>query len=68
MHDVHAMVPLAHLSFGDGVTAWLSGGASNTAALRGIPYDPDWRKGFNVGAPPKPMVLPSGVKDVEHVF
>ncbi|KAJ7753790.1 hypothetical protein B0H16DRAFT_1459263 [Mycena metata] len=54
------------LDLGEGQEYVESG--TNTAALREIPYNPDWRKGFNVGAPPKPMVLPSGAKDVEHVF
>ncbi|KAJ7034504.1 hypothetical protein C8F04DRAFT_1234152 [Mycena alexandri] len=66
--EMHEMVPFAHLSFGNGVTAWLGSGVTSTAALRNFPYDPDWRKKFNVGVPPEPMVLMSGAKDVEHIF
>ncbi|KAJ7064718.1 hypothetical protein C8F01DRAFT_1127849 [Mycena amicta] len=61
-------VPFIDLSFGDGISAWLGSGATTEGSIRVIPYDPDWRKRFNVGAPPRPMLLRSGAKDVEHVF
>ncbi|KAJ6469406.1 hypothetical protein C8R45DRAFT_937813 [Mycena sanguinolenta] len=47
------------------VTGIHRGGVQNIMGLR---HDPDWRKGFNVGSPPGPMILPSEAKDVEHVF
>jgi hypothetical protein len=43
-------------------------GATTVDSIQAIPYDPDWRKQFNVGAPPRPLKLRSGTKDVEHVF
>ncbi|KAJ7770689.1 hypothetical protein B0H16DRAFT_1685922 [Mycena metata] len=68
LDGTHANVPFVDLSFGDGVSAWLGSGATTTDALRGLSYDPDWRKRFNVGAPPGPLMLKSEAKDVEHVF
>ncbi|KAJ7034521.1 hypothetical protein C8F04DRAFT_1101240 [Mycena alexandri] len=68
LDGTHAKVPFVDLSFGDGVSAWLGSGAVTTDTLHGLSYDPDWRKRFNVGAPPGPLVLKSGAKDVEHVF
>ncbi|KAJ7868581.1 hypothetical protein B0H14DRAFT_3132623 [Mycena olivaceomarginata] len=64
----HAKVPFIDLSFGDGISAWLGSGATTVDSIQAIPYDPDWRKRFNVGAPPRPLKLRSGAKDVEHVF
>ncbi|KAJ6469399.1 hypothetical protein C8R45DRAFT_1016921 [Mycena sanguinolenta] len=64
----HASVPFIDLTFGDGIEAWLGSGATNVDSILGLPYDPEWRKRFNVGAPPGPMALKSGAKDVEHVF
>ncbi|KAF8217692.1 hypothetical protein K438DRAFT_2006743 [Mycena galopus ATCC 62051] len=68
LEGTHAEVLFIDLSLGDGISAWLGSGATTVESLRGLPYDPDWRKGFNVGAPPRPMILISGAKDVEHVF
>ncbi|KAJ7681136.1 hypothetical protein B0H17DRAFT_1206074 [Mycena rosella] len=60
-------VPFIDLSFGDGVMPWLgSGGATTTDSLHATSYNPNWRKGFNIGAPPGPMKLRCGAKDVEH--
>ncbi|KAJ7753792.1 hypothetical protein B0H16DRAFT_1459265 [Mycena metata] len=67
-HDVHARIHFVDLYFGHGVSASLGTGAMNSVVLRENPYDPDGRKGFNVGAPPKPLVLRSGAKDVKHIF
>ncbi|KAJ7695336.1 hypothetical protein B0H16DRAFT_1843041 [Mycena metata] len=64
----HANVPFVMFSFGDGVPALLGSGGMTTDSLRGFSYDPDWRRRFNVGAPPGPLMLKSGAKDVEHVF
>ncbi|KAJ7753791.1 hypothetical protein B0H16DRAFT_1690696 [Mycena metata] len=66
--QMHGMIPFTHLSFGNDVQAWLSSGGISSASLREIPHNPDWRKGFNVGAPPEPMISMSRAKDVEHVF
>ncbi|KAJ6600034.1 hypothetical protein DFH09DRAFT_1129272 [Mycena vulgaris] len=61
-------VPFIDLSFGEGVSPWLGSAATTANNLRAMPYNPDWRKGFNIGAPPKPLKLRSGAKDVEHIF
>ncbi|KAJ7150914.1 hypothetical protein C8R43DRAFT_1005604 [Mycena crocata] len=61
-------MPFIDLSFGDGISAWLGSSATTIDSLRKLKYDPDWRKKFNVGAPPAPLQLKSGAKDVEHVF
>ncbi|KAJ7512401.1 hypothetical protein B0H11DRAFT_2182743 [Mycena galericulata] len=65
-HDTK--VPFIDLSFGDGISAWLGSATTTIDRLQLLPYDPDWRKRFNVGAPPQPLKLRSGAKDVEHVF
>ncbi|KAJ7466957.1 hypothetical protein FB451DRAFT_1560911 [Mycena latifolia] len=61
-------LPFIDLSFGQGVSPWLGSGATNMDGLEGLPYDPDWRKQFNAGSPPRPLKPRSGAKDVEHVF
>ncbi|KAJ6572130.1 hypothetical protein B0H19DRAFT_1256040 [Mycena capillaripes] len=68
LEGAHAKVPFIDLSFGDGISAWLGSGATTTDSIQIMPYDPNWRKRFNIGAPPGPSKLKSGAKDVEHVF
>ncbi|KAJ7931303.1 hypothetical protein B0H13DRAFT_1959813 [Mycena leptocephala] len=68
LEGAHAKVPFIDLSFGDNISAWLGSGATTIDSIRIIPYDPKWRERFNVGAPPGPMKLRSGAKDVEHVL
>ncbi|KAF7338746.1 hypothetical protein MSAN_02197000 [Mycena sanguinolenta] len=63
-----ARVPYIYLSFGDGISPRLGCGSVTEDSVLSVPYDPEWRKRFNAGAPPRPMVLKSGVKDVEHIF
>ncbi|KAJ6469418.1 hypothetical protein C8R45DRAFT_1016962 [Mycena sanguinolenta] len=69
--EPYATVPHIDLSFGDfgdGIQAWLGSGATNVDGILSVPYDPEWWKRLNIGDPPKPIVLRSGAKDVEHVF
>ncbi|KAK7059745.1 MYND-type domain-containing protein [Favolaschia claudopus] len=66
--DGRKRIQFIDFSLGDGISPWLGGGATTIEAIRAHPYNPDWRKLFNVGAPPSPMKLVSGAKDVEHVF
>ncbi|KAJ7154619.1 hypothetical protein C8R46DRAFT_1117914 [Mycena filopes] len=61
-------VPFVDLSFGEGVSAWLGRGAIDAHAVHEMAHDPEWRKRFNVGAPPEALLLKSGAKDVEHVY
>ncbi|KAJ6470287.1 hypothetical protein C8R47DRAFT_1149259 [Mycena vitilis] len=68
LDGTHAKVPFIDLSFGDGIPGWLGSGATTVDSLHAMQYDPDWRKQFNLGAPPGPLKLRSGAKDVEHVF
>ncbi|KAJ7669401.1 hypothetical protein DFH06DRAFT_1180836 [Mycena polygramma] len=60
-------VPHITLAF-DGHVCGYSRGAISINGLRAIPYEPQWRKRLNVGAPPGPLKLGSGAEDVEHIF
>ncbi|KAF7338747.1 MYND-type domain-containing protein [Mycena sanguinolenta] len=66
MAGTYASVQFIHLTFGDGIQAWLGSGGTNVDSILSVPYDPEWRKRLNTGAPPEPMILRSGAKDVEH--
>ncbi|KAJ6469410.1 hypothetical protein C8R45DRAFT_908821 [Mycena sanguinolenta] len=68
MAGAYASVPFIHLTVGDGIEAWLGSGATTVDSILTVPYDPEWRKQFNIGAPPEPMILRRGAKDVEQVF
>ncbi|KAJ7936855.1 hypothetical protein B0H13DRAFT_1946032 [Mycena leptocephala] len=66
--DGRLNIPVMDLSFSEGLPVWLGSSGTSIDSIRATPYDPDWRKRFNVGPPPKPMQLASGAQDVEHVF
>ncbi|KAJ7922231.1 hypothetical protein B0H13DRAFT_1983716 [Mycena leptocephala] len=53
--DGRLNIPVMDLSFSEGLPVWLGSAGTSIDSIRATPYDPDWRKRFNVGPPPKPM-------------
>ncbi|KAJ7124492.1 hypothetical protein C8R44DRAFT_783580 [Mycena epipterygia] len=63
-------IPYVTLSFGRDLNSMIWGASINVDGLREHKYDPRWRKRLNAASSPgpAPMVLRSGVQDVENVF
>ncbi|TCD69565.1 hypothetical protein EIP91_007190 [Steccherinum ochraceum] len=66
------MIPIMHLTWGHGIETWLGRSSLDAAALRLVPYDPDWRLSLNGpgGDIALPLSAAAGLRaqDVGQIF
>ncbi|KAI0053520.1 hypothetical protein FA95DRAFT_1481533 [Auriscalpium vulgare] len=62
------IVPILDITTGEGIETWMGSSGLTLDRLRGVPYDPNWRKIMNKGEAAGPLRPKSGAPDAENIF